>query len=124
MTIEKYFHSIHNLLEHHWAVSEKQITQESFTKNSGEIRGRVILLDDSFISFFEEVFLEKKSVVKVRYSYQYVKGSEVFRYDNYKRHPGISSPYHHKHTSKGAIQLESAPKLVDVIAEAARYIFA
>jgi len=50
--------------------------------------------------------------------------NEVFRYDNFARHPGIRAPYHHKHISKRrAVQLEEAPKLIDVIEEAVRYMF-
>ncbi len=88
------------------------------------IKGRIFLRDNSYIDFLEEVFVTKKMVVKGKYHYQFVKEEAVFRYDNYSRHPGITSPFHHKHTSAGIIQLEAAPKLVDVIAEATRYIFA
>jgi len=57
--------------------------------------------------------------------YEYVKDkNEVFRYDNFARHPGIRAPYHHKHISKRrAVQLEEAPKFIDVIEEAVRYMF-
>jgi len=64
----------------------------------------------------------KNSLIKGRYAYQYMKNHQVFRYDNYPNHPGISSPFHHKHTSTGVVQLEIAPKLADIIEEAVRYI--
>jgi hypothetical protein len=51
-----------------------------------------------------------------------MKNNQVFLYDNYPNHPGISSPFHHKHTSKGVVQLEVAPKLADIIEVAVKYI--
>lgn len=62
-------------------------------------------------------------MTKGRYRYRYLKDVEIFRYDNYPKHPGISSPFHHKHTSTGVIQLEAAPKLIDIIEEALRQLF-
>ncbi len=103
MTLEKYFHIIHNLLQHHWAVLEKQIDYATLSKERGEIDGRIDLLDGSYIDIYEEIFIINKSLIKGRYSYQYMRESPVFRYDNYNKHPGISSPYQHKHTSKGVV---------------------
>jgi len=64
-------------------------------------------------------------VTKLSYRYEYVKNKqEVFRYDNFAKHPGIRPPYHHKHISKRrAVQLQEAPKLIDVLEEALRYMF-
>jgi hypothetical protein len=45
-------------------------------------------------------------------------------YDNFPKHPGTVYPFHHKHISKRqTIQLHEAPKLIDVIEEALRYMF-
>jgi len=50
--------------------------------------------------------------------------NEVFRYDNYPNHPGLRSPFHHKHVPKRRLaQLKAAPKLIDVLEEALRYMF-
>jgi len=122
VTFEKYSHIIHNLLEHHWAITEPQVDYELFSKEKAKIEGRVALYDGSFIDIDEKLLIVRKNVVKSRYSYQYMKDSQIFRYDNYPNHPGISFPFHHKHTPKGVIQLEAAPKLADIIEEAVRYI--
>ena len=123
MALEKYFHVVHKLLETHWAVDDHNVSYSAFSRADGIINGRVFLLDGSYIDFLEEIFVVKKTIVKGKYHYQFIKDSAVFRYDNYSRHPGITSPFHHKHSSTGTVQLEAAPKLVDVIVEAARYIF-
>jgi hypothetical protein len=122
VTFEKYSHIIHNLLEHHWAITETQVDYELFSNEKAKIEGRLSLYDGSFLDVDEKLLIVQKNVVKSRYSYQYFKESQIFRYDNYPNHPGISSPFHHKHTTKGVIQLEVAPKLADIIEEAVRYI--
>lgn len=32
MTLEKYFHIVHNLLERHWAVADKQVAYKTYSK--------------------------------------------------------------------------------------------
>jgi hypothetical protein len=122
MTLEKYFNIIESLLDHHWAILERQLEYIRFSEWRGKIDGRIVSYDGSFIDAYEEIIVVKNSLIKGRYAYQYMKNHQVFRYDNYPNHPGISSPFHHKHTSKGVIQLEVAPKLAEIIEEAVRYI--
>jgi len=83
------------------------------------------LLDGSYIDFSEEILILENLVTKPRYRYEYVKDkNEIFRYDNFAKHPGIRPPYHHKHISKRrAVQLQEAPKLIDILEEALRYMF-
>jgi hypothetical protein len=95
------------------------------TPKFGKISGKIILLDASYIDFSEEILIVDKRVAKLRYRYEYVKDkAQIFRYDNFEKHPGIRPPHHHKHISKQrVVQLEEAPKLIDVIEEALRYMF-
>jgi hypothetical protein len=113
MTFEKYLHIVDNLLARHWAITENQVTATISTPKFGKINGKVILIDGSYIDFSEEILIVDKLVTKLRY-----------RYDNFAKHPGIRPPFHHKHISKRrAIQVKEAPKLIDVIEEALRYMF-
>jgi hypothetical protein len=125
MTFEKYAHIVDNLLYRHWAVADSQVSIKRVSTNFGRIDGKIILLDGSYIDFSEEVWTVAKVVTKPYYRYEFVKDqNEVFRYDNFAKHPGIRPPYHHKHISKRrAIQVKEAPKLIDVIEEALRYMF-
>jgi hypothetical protein len=125
MTFENYLHIVDNLLTRHWAITENQVTATISTPTFGKINGKVILLDGSYIDFSEEILIVDKLVTKLRYRYEFVKDkNEVFRYDNFAKHPGIRPPFHHKHVSKRrAIQLKEAPKLIDVIEEAVRHMF-
>jgi hypothetical protein len=125
VTFEKYSRILDNLLGRHWAVAHAQTIAKMFTPNFGRIDGKIILIDDSYIDFSEEISIVAKQVTKLRYRYEYVKSrNEIFRYDNFPKHPGIVYPFHHKHISKQqTIQLHEAPKLIDVIEEALRYMF-
>ena len=125
MNFEKYSHIVDNLLSRHWAVADTQVRVKKVSLNFGRIDGKIVLLDGSYIDFSEEIWTVAKLVTKLNYRYEYVKEkSEIFRYDNFARHPGIRAPCHHKHVSKRrAVQLEEAPKLIDVIEEAVRYMF-
>lgn len=125
MNFEKYSHIIESLLNRHWAVADAQVSVKGISPNFGRIDGKIVLLDGSYIDFSEETWTVAKTVTKPHYRYEYVKDKqEVFRYDNFAKHPGIRSPFHHKHVSKRrVIQLKEAPKLIDVIEEAVRYMF-
>ncbi len=125
MTFEKYLHIVDNLLARHWAITENQVIATINTPNFGKINGKVVLLDGSYIDFSEEILIVDRLVTKLRYRYEYVKDkTEIFRYDNFEKHPGIRPPFHHKHVSKQrVIQFKEAPKLIDVIEEALRYMF-
>lgn len=125
MNIDKYLRIIDSLLTRHWAIADKQVTATTLSSKYGKIGGKIILLDGSYIDFSEEILIVEKTFTKPNYRYEYVKDkNEVFRYDNFAKHPGIRPPFHHKHVSKRrAIQLEGPPKLIDVIEEAVRHMF-
>ncbi len=125
MTFEGYAQIVDSTLVRHWAIATAQVTVKERDEQQGTLTGTVILLDDSFIDFFEEILISSKSIGKRRYSYQYVKNqAEVFRYDNYPNHPGLRPPFHHKHVpQQDLVILEEAPKLIDILEEALRYMF-
>ncbi|MDZ7344469.1 MAG: DUF6516 family protein [candidate division KSB1 bacterium] len=101
MTFETYSHIIDNLLNRHWAVADAQVSVKKVSLNFGRIDGKIVLLDGSYIDFSEEIRTVANLVTKLRYRYEYVKDkNEIFRYDNFAKHPGIRPPFHHKHTSK------------------------
>lgn len=125
MKLEKYVHIVDNLLRRHWAINETRLSLEKYSSEHGLIDGRVNFIDGSYLDFSEEILLVEKTFTKKRYRYEYVKDKEeVFRYDNFPKHPGIRPPQHHKHISKRrAVQLQEAPKLIDILEEALRYMF-
>jgi len=125
VTFEKYLRIVDKLLDRHWAIAENHVTATIRTPTFGKIIGKIILLDGSYIDFSEEIFIIDELVTKLRYRYEYVKDkTEVFRYDNFAKHPGIRPPYHHKHIGKRqVVQLNEAPKLINIIEEALGSMF-
>lgn len=125
MKFQEYVDIIDKLLQKHWAVVASPLAQDPYNPMRGTIEGKITLLDDSYIDFFEEISITPDGVEKSRYSYQYVKNqSEVFRYDNYPNHPGLRPPYHHKHVPQKRLAiLKEAPKLIDILEEALRHMF-
>ncbi len=125
MTFEGYAGIVDSTLERHWAVADTQVNAKERDQKQGTITGMITLHDGSYIDFFEEILILASAISKRRYSYQYVKNQQkVFRYDNYPNHPGLRPPYHHKHApQKRLALLKEAPKLIDVLEEALRYMF-
>ncbi|MGH9841620.1 MAG: toxin-antitoxin system TumE family protein [Blastocatellia bacterium] len=63
------------------------------------------------------VAINQPHPVKLSYRYQYVRaGTEIFRYDNAKHHPGLSNYPHHKHI-EGKIISAIEPMLSQVLDE-------
>jgi hypothetical protein len=120
LRLARYFKAVHNLLGRYWSIGKKKVVYKTYSANMGEMVGKFFLLDGSFVDFSEQILIVDETIAKQRYSFRYKKDSEVFRYDNYHLHQGISSPFHHKHTSNGVIQLETPPNFYDIVVEAER----
>ncbi len=126
MTFEDYARIVDSTLEKHWGIAEAQVNTTELSRVYGVIKGTIILLDGSYMDFSEEIFIVENAITKKRYRYQYVKNNEsIFRYDNYPNHPGLRPPYHHKHVAakRRVVRMKEAPKLIDVLEEALRYMF-
>lgn len=125
MSFEEYARIVDSTLARHWAIAETRVNTKELGPAHGIIQGEIGLLDGSYVDFSEEVVIAANRVVKKNYRYQYVKKNEaLFRYDNYPNHPGLRPPFHHKHTpNQNLVLLEEAPKLIDVLEEALRYMF-
>lgn len=125
MTINRYMTLVYSFLTRHWAIAEDQTEYEVIGDRHGRIVSRVVLLDGSSPYFSEYLVERGHREEKLRYRYQYVKeGTEVFRYDNFDRHPGIQAPYHHYHAPNGMVlQVNEAPSLIDVVEQASKLMF-
>lgn len=68
---------------------------------NGMVEGVLYFYDGSRLEFAEVVAINQPSPVKLSYRYQYIRAGEaVFRYDNAKHHPGLSTHPHHKHAGE------------------------
>ncbi|MGH9835821.1 MAG: toxin-antitoxin system TumE family protein [Blastocatellia bacterium] len=86
---------------------------------NGVIDGVLYFYDGSRLEFTEVVAIDQPRPVKLSYRYQYIRADEaVFRYDNAKHHPGLSTHPHHKHAG-GNIVSAVEPTLSQILDEVA-----
>lgn len=91
-----------------------------FSDTEGKVLSKVQFGDGSYLDFEENIEIHQGRVIKQMYRYQYIReGKEMFRYDNFPRHPGVPSPYHHKHIAgrENVEILSTAPRLAEVLKE-------
>lgn len=96
MYIDEYFKQIEDIISHHPAITQSEISYDQRTLYIGFIKGLLTFSDTSELHFKE--FIDTgKEVIKYKYAYHYQKGDRMFfRYDN---HLGV----HHKHISEEKI---------------------
>lgn len=84
-------------------------------------RGKLSFLDESKLKFTEvkEVQLQDK----IKHSYHYMDGKSelIFRYDNAKHYPALSTFPHHKHTALEVVE-SSEQNLEQILSEIEFYI--
>lgn len=118
--MQSYFAQIKTLIDQYAATSfvlEARISFELRPGNQGYLVGSVTFLDNSILHFKE--FLDKTGEVtdKLMFSYHYQDADHqlIFRYDNARHKPPLTSP-EHKHLPEEVI-VASAPILADVLTE-------
>jgi len=133
---------IDSILQRHWAVWEDETNYQFFSDTEGKVLSTVQFGDGSYLpnfslrkkssiirnnwkkslikDFEENIEIHQGQVIKQMYRYQYIReGKEMFRYDNFPRHPSVPSPYHHKHIAgrKNVEILSTAPILAEILKE-------
>lgn len=94
--------------------------------NRAIFRTRILFYDGSYLDFKERVDSNRCYPSILSYSYQYIRdGHLVFRYDNARHHPEISSSPHHKHVGpedNERIEASDEPSHNQLFIEIFRYI--
>jgi hypothetical protein len=112
----RYFDIINSLVRHS-PVVDYEISYEERKSGVGIITGILWFADESRLDFKEVVSIQPRRVIKLSYSYQYMKGDEtVFRYDNAEHHWRVKSFPHHKHVGRKVIAAPE-PTLKQVLEE-------
>lgn len=120
MKIERYFDEIKRVLDKYGAMPFAVETRMNFDArpgNQGYLTGSMHFIDGSLFHFREFIDIEGDTVDKQAYSYHYQdrENRMIFRYDNSRHKPALSS-LDHKHTNGQIIETD-APALEDVLAE-------
>ena len=100
-------------------ISSSQISIERRSVNRVVLKGTIIFIDSSSLSFLEYVLEEDNRLLRVSYRYHYVRrdGSLIFRYDNAPHHPELPTFPHHKHLPGGIVVASTESSLTDILDE-------
>lgn len=115
--IATYFLQVKSDLNKYTHVIADYSTQEKiYSSRKGFIQGEVIFEDESKLHFAEVKDVDKEEKVKYRYHYMNKNDTMIFRYDNAKHYPGLSTFPNHKHTVQNVIEAQET-NLGEILAE-------
>ena len=124
MFIEQYFDKIKEVINQCPLVYQKSIDIDIRSEYIGHIEGALFFLDDTVL-YFREIVDVERGVDRIKYTYHYQHQDSlvrIFRYDNARHHPHISTFPHHKHIGNEGISDDNltestAPILTEVLKE-------
>jgi len=115
--VAKYFEKIERTISKFKEIINHQtISKKFYNDTQGLISGKIVFINDNILEFMELKETESKTKMKYKYHYMDNQNEMIFRYDNAKHHPEISTFPHHKHTTKQIID-SGEPELIDVLFE-------
>jgi hypothetical protein len=115
--IQFYFLSIRNYISlFNHIIEEQLISEKSYSDTKGYIEGKIAFIDDSILEFSEVKDADFKSKIKYRYHYMSLNNVLLFRYDNAKHFPELSTFPHHKHLPQNTIESEE-PEIEEILME-------
>ena len=87
--------------------------------SEGFIRGTIMFIDGSTLSFLEYVKIKGNKPVKIKYRYNYTDENSrlIFRYDNAPHHREIKTYPHHKHIPNNKVEPTTEPNLKTILEE-------
>ena len=121
--IQAYFNQVKAIVDQYAAtrfVLDANVSFEMRPGEQGYLTGSIIFADGSALYFREFLDAVRDAVDKLMYTYHYQNAGRqlIFRYDNARHRPPLSS-LEHKHTP-GRVIGTPAPTLEDVLAEIVR----
>ena len=92
--------------------------------SEGFIRGTIMFIDGSTLSFLEYVKTTGNKPVKIKYRYNYTDRNSrlIFRYDNAPHHREIKTFPHHKHLPNNKVEPTAEPNLKTILEEITTHI--
>ena len=97
-------------------ITDRSTLEKVYSDTKGFIQGELVFSDDSRLEFAEVKDTDMQPKIKYRYHYMDEVDGLVFRYDNARHYPKLSTFPHHKHTPKGVTAC-SEPDLDGVLSE-------
>jgi len=112
--IEEYFESVRSLLQSLALSQSPEIDYDYRDRETGFIKGDLVFKDGSRLRFREFVQVKQGQSV---YRYMKADGTLIFRYDDTKHFPNLSTAPHHKHIGETEVIAAHPPDLRSVLKE-------
>ena len=122
MIIDSYFLEIEQIIANFDIVIKQQTEKKKTDDEFGIFRG-LLYFEYGQLEFIEVVRIIAKKPKKIKYKYHYMANNKtmIFRYDNVKHHPHISTFPHHKHIPNTIIS-SSEPDFIVILTEIKKHI--
>lgn len=118
--IEEYFEAVKTLLQSLSLSLPPQVEYDYRDRETGFLKGDLVFKDGSRLHFREFVQVTQNTPVnRYMYAFQYMKadGTLIFRYDDTKHFPNLSTAPHHKHIGENDVVAAETPDLQSVLKE-------
>ena len=117
--IESYFQSLLKAIAASPIVQSSDVAIDRRTMHAALIRRDLYFVDSSRLHFRELIEVRTEIIVRMySYHYQDADNTLIFRYDDTRHHPDLSTSPHHKHDgSEANVVPAAAPDLFRVLRE-------
>ena len=120
--ISNYFLRVKSTLgEYAHIISSYSTSEKTYSDKKGFIAAEIIFYDESKLDFAEVKNTNELGKKKYRYHYRNENDQLIFRYDNAKHYPTLSTFPHHKHTPENVEESEE-PEIEGVLSEIERIV--
>jgi len=123
--IEEYFESVKTFLQNIALSQPPEVDYDYRDRETGFIKGVLVFKNGSRLHFREFVQVKQNQPVhRYMYAFQYMDADEmlIFRYDDTKHFPHLSTAPHHKHIGQNEVVAANAPDLESVLKEIKAFI--
>ena len=122
--IFKYFRELKLVVEKFdYLIASCTINEKTYSSEKGYIEGQIFFTDDSCLDFAEVKDIGIVNKIKFSYHYMDKENQLIFRYDNAKHFPNLSSFPNHKHKPDEVIE-SVEPKLENILQEISDFVVA
>ncbi len=103
MNSREYYSRIEGVIRDCPIITHFSIDFDEIDEHIGYLKGRLELIDGSFLYFIEFVEIQNNIAIRLKYKYQWQSdnGNLIIRWDNVPHHPGVDTFPYHMHDNHG-----------------------
>jgi hypothetical protein len=103
MNSREYYSRIEGVISDCPIITHFSIDFDEIDEYIGYLKGRLELIDGSFLYFIEFIEIQNNTAIRIKYKYQWQSdnGSLITRWDNVPHHPNIDTFPDHRHDDRG-----------------------